>query len=113
MEPATPFPPPIELMLLALVARRPAHGYAVIERLRADSSGQFDLPEGSVYPALYRLERLGLLASESHHVAGRTRRVYRATAAGRAALRKRRGAWLRLIESVGAVLGEPALGDHA
>jgi len=113
MKKPAPFPPPIELMLLALVARRPAHGYAVIERLRADSAGHFDLPEGTVYPALYRLERLGLLASEAQQVAGRTRRIYRTTAAGRAALRKRRGAWRRLIESVGAVLDEPPVAGHA
>ena len=48
----------IDLLLLSLVARGPAHGYAVIELLRLRSGGAFDLPEGTVYPALYRLERL-------------------------------------------------------
>ena len=100
-------------LLLAVVADEPAHGYAIVERLRERSGGAFALPEGTVYPALYRLERLGLLASEAQQVAGRTRRIYRTTAAGRAALRKRRGAWRRLIESVGAVLDEPAVAGHA
>lgn len=107
MDPERSFPPPIDLMVLAVVARRPAHGYAIIEALRAGSGGTFDLPEGTVYPALYRLERVGLLVSDRHQVAGRSRRTYRATAAGRVALRRRRGAWRRWIGGVGAVLGEP------
>ena len=53
----------LDLLLLAAVRARPAHGYAVIDELRRRSGGTFDLPEGTVYPALHRLERGGLLAS--------------------------------------------------
>jgi DNA-binding PadR family transcriptional regulator len=82
----------LELMLLALL-RRPAHGYQLIEELRARSDGALEVPEGTVYPALYRLERAELLASSEALVAGRRRRVYRLTRRGLAALEKRRAAW--------------------
>lgn len=94
----------IDLLLLAVIARGPVHGYSIIEQLRTRSRGNFDLPEGTVYPALYRLERLGLLRSSEEQVAGRTRRTYRATPAGRLALRDREGAWRQLVRSVESVL---------
>lgn len=96
----------IDLMVLSVIARRPAHGYAIIGQLRLRSGGAVDLPEGTVYPALYRLERAGLLTSSARKVEGRTRRIYRVTAAGRAALRDRKGVWDSLVRSVAAVLGE-------
>ena len=49
------------MLVLSVLQSDPAHGYAVIQRLAARSDGAFDLPEGTVYPALYRLERGGLL----------------------------------------------------
>lgn len=94
----------LDLLVLAVLARRPAHGYAVLEALRLRSGGHFDLPEGSLYPALYRLETAGYLTSSERVVAGRTRRVYAITPAGRAALRERQAAWTRLVNSVAAVL---------
>jgi hypothetical protein len=54
----------LDLLLLATVADEPAHGYLVVERLKERSGGALDLAEGTVYPALYRLERSGLLASD-------------------------------------------------
>ena len=76
----------LDALLLATVAEEPAHGYAVIERLRVRSDGAFDLKEGTAYPALHRLERAGLLASSWTVVDGRKRRTYRMTAAGTRAL---------------------------
>ena len=102
----------LDLLVLAVIARRPAHGYAVLEALRVKSGGLFDLPEGSLYPALYRLERAGLLGSETRVVAGRTRRTYAITASGRAALRERQAAWQRLVRSIAAVMGEGPVPDH-
>lgn len=102
----------LDLLLLALVARRPAHGYAVLEALRVRSGGHFDLPEGSVYPALYRLETAGYLASDERVVAGRTRRVYAITTSGRAALRDRQAAWQRLVKSVTAVIDGPPVPER-
>jgi len=96
----------LDLLVLAVLARRPAHGYAVLEALRVRSGGLFDLPEGSLYPALYRLEHAGFLKSDSKVVAGRTRRTYALTAAGRTALRARQAAWQKLVESIAAVVGD-------
>ena len=98
-------PGPIDLLVLAVVARRPSHGYAIIEALRLRSGGRLDLPEGTIYPALYRLEQAGYLASDVQTVAGRGRRTYRPTRSGRAALRERRRAWRALVDSVDAVVG--------
>ena len=102
----------LDLLVLAVLARRPAHGYAVLEALRVKSGGLFDLPEGSLYPALYRLEHAGFLGSETRIVAGRTRRTYAITASGRAALRERQAAWQKLVRSIAAVMGEGPVPDH-
>lgn len=101
-------PPPghVDPLLLAIVARGPIHGYAIIEELRASSEGVFDLPEGTVYPALYRLERSGLLQSRERQVDGRKRRVYSLTSAGRAALQERKRVWSQVAHGMNAVLGK-------
>jgi PadR family transcriptional regulator PadR len=98
----------LDLLLLALLAPGPLHGYAVIERLRERSGGAFDLPEGTIYPALHRLEAAGLLSSGLAEVSRRRRRVYAVTAAGRAAMAARRTAWTAFSGGVEAVLGSPA-----
>ncbi|HZT86078.1 MAG TPA: helix-turn-helix transcriptional regulator [Gaiellaceae bacterium] len=91
-------------MLLAVLALEPAHGYAVIEALRRRSGGVFDLPEGTVYPALHRLEADGLLASAWATESGRKRRVYRLTRRGHAALGERRSEWQAFSHAVEGVL---------
>lgn len=91
-------------MILAVVATAPAHGYAVIEELRRRSAGTFDLPEGTVYPALHRLEAEGLLASTWASASGRKRRVYRLTRRGRSALEQRRREWTDFSRAVQGVL---------
>jgi PadR family transcriptional regulator PadR len=93
------------LLLTTLRDDGPAHGYAVITRLRAQSLGAFDLPEGTVYPALQRLERDGLVASEWDTSASRRRRVYRLTPAGAAALAAKRRDWRVFAHGMHAVLG--------
>src|SRR3954453_13003121 len=80
-------------LLLAIVAGGPAHGYAIIEELRRRTDGALDLPEGTVYPALHRLESGGLLRSAWSKDAPRRRRVYELTARGRRAVRREREAW--------------------
>ena len=95
----------LDPLVLAVLAERPRHGYAVIERLRERSDSVFDLPEGTVYPALHRLERAGLVTSARETVAGRQRRVYRLSRRGRAALTQRRDEWVRFSTAVGTVLG--------
>ena len=64
----------LDLLLLSVLAAGPAHGYAIISALRDRSGGTFDLPEGTVYPALHRLEDAGLLASSWADAEGRRRR---------------------------------------
>jgi PadR family transcriptional regulator PadR len=92
-------------LILAVLEDGPRHGYAIIEVLQARSGGALDLPTGTVYPALRRLERAGWLAGEWSTVGGRERRTYRLTRAGRHALTARRGEWGEFSAVVTAVLG--------
>ena len=94
----------LDALLLAVVAGGPAHGYRILEDLRRRSGGAFDLPEGTVYPALHRLERGGLLASRWTLSSGRRRRVYRLTRRGRSALARQKADWERFSGAVQAVL---------
>jgi PadR family transcriptional regulator, regulatory protein PadR len=98
----------LDLLLLAVLRAGPAHGYAVIAALRDQSGGGFDLPEGTVYPALHKLERQGFVGSRwtdgPDGSGGRRRRVYELTGTGVAALGERRREWTRFASSVQAVL---------
>jgi PadR family transcriptional regulator PadR len=94
-------------MLLAALEPGPRHGYAIMEVLRTGSGGQFDLPTGTVYPALHRLERAGLVAGTWSESGGRRRRVYELTPAGRRTLDAERGTWREFSAAVTALL-EPA-----
>jgi PadR family transcriptional regulator PadR len=95
----------LDLLLLSVLAGRPAHGYAVITALRDRSQGEVVLPEGTVYPALHRLEERGLLHSHWAEQAGRRRRLYEITAEGATALTRLRGEWRRFQDGVQAVVG--------
>src|SRR5579862_8728695 len=98
----------LDLLLLSVLADRPGHGYAIIAALRDRSGGTFDLPEGTVYPALHRLEDAGLLASSWADVNGRRRRVYGLTDQGAAALAAEQAEWRRFSGGMQAVLAWPA-----
>src|SRR5215467_11657111 len=91
-------------LLLASLETGPLHGYAIMEALRAGSGGQFDLPTGTVYPALRRLERAGLIQGTWSQEGGRQRRVYELTTAGRGALAAERGTWREFSAAVTALL---------
>jgi PadR family transcriptional regulator, regulatory protein PadR len=95
----------LDLLLLQVVADQPAHGYQLVCALRERSGGAFDLPEGTVYPALHRLERQGLLAGTWDEQGPRRRRVYHVTPGGLAALRAERTEWTRFARAVHEVLG--------
>ncbi len=90
-------------LVLAVLTSGPAHGYALIELLRERSGGFFELPEGSVYPALHRLERAGLVESGWSEAGGRRRRVYELTARGRRAVADRRRDWRSFAAAVDAI----------
>ena len=94
----------LDSLILAVLAAEPAHGYAILQALKLRSHGAFDLPEGTIYPALHRLERSGLLTSGWSTTAGRRRRVYRLTRRGRDGLEERRREWRAFSSAVDAVL---------
>jgi PadR family transcriptional regulator PadR len=94
----------LDLLILAVVAGEPLHGYAIVEELRQRSGGALDLAEGTVYPALYRLERAGLLRSRWVTGSGRRRRLYTLTARGRTTLEKQREEWRSFATAVEAVV---------
>jgi DNA-binding PadR family transcriptional regulator len=94
----------LDSMILAVVGAGPAHGYAVIEALKQRSGGVFELPEGTVYPALHRLEAEGLLTSSWDTASGRRRRIYRLTRRGRSTLAGRRDEWRVFAGAVEGVL---------
>jgi len=98
----------LDLLLLAALQEGPAHGYVLIERLRDRSNGEFEFPEGTIYPALHRLERAGLLASRWADAGGRRRRVYSLTRRGRRGLDQRAQEWDRFSSAVNLVLGGAA-----
>jgi transcriptional regulator len=94
----------LDPVVLAVLSAGPLHGYGVIEELKARSGGELDLPEGTVYPALHRLERRGLLKSAWSQAEGRRRRVYRLTASGRRELEARTREWRTFARVVDGVL---------
>jgi PadR family transcriptional regulator, regulatory protein PadR len=95
----------LDLLLMSVLSAGPAHGYAIITTLRERSQGTFDLHEGTIYPALHRLEDAGLLGSSWADAGGRRRRVYALTEKGVAALAAERTQWRRFAAGIRAVLG--------
>jgi DNA-binding PadR family transcriptional regulator len=102
--PVVDFKGHVDLLLLGLLEAGPAHGYQMVETLRERSEGVFDLPEGTIYPALYRLERAGAIDSRWETVSGRRRRMYFLTRRGRAELAKQQEAWKTFVRGMEAVL---------
>lgn len=98
----------LDTMLLAALRDGPAHGYALVRLLEQRSEGIFVLGEGTVYPALRRLERSGLLTSGETVVDGRTRRSYGLTRAGEAALHEQEHDWNRFARGMTALLAREA-----
>ena len=95
----------LDRLLLAVLADAPGHGYELSRRLTERSGGALEVPEGSLYPALHRLERGGLVSSAWSDGDGRRRRVYRLSAAGRREVTRSRAEWLRFSAAVERVLG--------
>lgn len=93
------------MLLLAIIAASPGHGYAIAQNLRDRSDGAFDLPEGTIYPALHRLERKGFLNSNWQKAEGRNRRVYDVTPEGSRMLASQTETWAAMQHSIKLVLG--------
>jgi len=94
----------LDMIVLAAVSGGPQHGYAIIEEIKRRSGGAFDLPEGTVYPVLHRLEHAGFLASRWVTAeSGRRRRVYALTRRGARALASQRATWQQFSDAIGGL----------
>ena len=95
----------LDMLILQVVALSPIHGYAIAQRIRQISRDVFQVQQGSLYPALHRLENRGLLAAEwKESETGREAKFYRLTRKGQAQLKEETANWARLAEAVGLIL---------
>ena len=95
----------LEMMMLDVLAQGDSYGYEIVQTVLSRSGGRFELKEGSLYPALHRLERQQLLSSYWGEYDGRRRKYYKLTAAGQTALAARRQEWQAFATGVNGVLG--------
>jgi transcriptional regulator len=103
----------LDMLILKAVSLGPLHGYAILKRLEQISGGALQIPQGSLYPALARLEHRGLLKSEwGESENNRKSKYYNLTVAGRRRLRQDTAYWGRLTDAVGDVLGTESLDDR-
>ena len=93
-------------LILKALAHEPSHGYRIAQRIKERSKGVLDFKEGTLYPALHKLENEGLVASYEGIEKGRPRRYYRITDSGRAALARDRAEWQNLSQAVTTILAE-------
>jgi len=96
----------LDLLILKIVALGSVHGYAIAQRLQQMSRDVVQVPQGSLYPALHRLENRGFLAADWNQTdTGREAKFYRLTKKGRRQLETEAAGWQRLAEAVGLILG--------
>ena len=101
----------LDLLILRIVALGPVHGYSIAQRLQQISRDVVQVPQGSLYPALHRLENRGLLEADWRDTeTGREAKFYRLTRRGRAQLNVEASSWRRLTEAIGLILDMPATG---
>jgi len=95
----------LDLLILRTLALEAQHGWAISERVQQISNAVLQIPQGSLYPALHRLEDRGLLAADwKASETGRDAKFYRLTRKGRAQLDAETASWRRLAEAVGLIL---------
>jgi PadR family transcriptional regulator, regulatory protein PadR len=98
----------LDLLILKVVALGPVHGYAIAQRLQQVSKHVVQVPQGSLYPALHRLENRGLLVADWKETdSGREAKFYRLTRKGKAQLEAEAASWQRLVNAVGLILTMP------
>jgi len=96
----------LDVLILKIVALGPVHGYAIAQRLQQVSRDVVQVPQGSLYPALHRLENRGLLVADWKETeTGREAKFYRLTRKGRQHLKTETAGWQRLTEAIGLILG--------
>ena len=102
----------LETMVLSVLECGEAHGLEILRRLDRAGCGVLHLKEGSLYPALYRLEEAGKVEAvweeEQHGRRGARRRIYRLTSKGKRQLAKGREEWANFVRVIGAIVGAPA-----
>jgi DNA-binding PadR family transcriptional regulator len=102
----------LETLVLSVLERGEAHGLEILRRLEEAGCGLLRLKEGSLYPALYRLEAAGKVEAvweaESHGRRGARRRIYRLTPKGKRELAKGREEWVSFVQIIGGIVGAPA-----
>ena len=102
----------LEMLILATLERGEAHGLEILRRLEVNGCGLLRLKEGSLYPALYRLEEAGQIAAswekEMHGRRGARGRIYRLTTKGHRKLSQGRAEWQTFVVTLGGILGAPA-----
>ena len=95
----------LDLLVLKVLAQGPLHGYAIAQQMLQTSRSVVQVQQGTLYPALHRLENRGFLAAEwKLSDTGRDAKFYRLTRAGRAHLERETASWLRLTEAIGLIL---------
>lgn len=95
----------LDLLILKIAALGPVHGYAIAQRLQQVSREAFQVPQGSLYPALHRLENRGLLSADWKQTeTGREAKFYKLTRKGRLQLEQETASWRQLTEAVGLIL---------
>jgi PadR family transcriptional regulator len=98
-------PGTLDMLILKAVSLKPLHGYGVLQRIRQISGDALDIPQGSLYPALYRLEHQGLIVAEwGQSENNRRAKYYTTTAAGRRRLREEAAGWNRLASAIASAL---------
>src|ERR1700741_2136804 len=98
-------PGTLDLLILKAVSLKPLHGYGVLLRIQQISGNALSVPQGSLYPALYRLEHQGLIAAEwGTSDNNRKAKYYTLTTAGRRRLREEAAAWNRLADAIAAAM---------
>jgi transcriptional regulator len=96
----------LDLLILKIAGLGPVHGYAITQRLQQVSRDVVQVPQGSLYPALHRLENRGFLSADWNQTeTGREAKFYRLTRKGRRRLETEAAGWQRLTEAVGLILG--------
>jgi len=102
----------LETMVLSILERQPAHGFELIGRLELAGCGSLRMKEGSLYPALYRMEERGLIKgrwdAEAAERRGPRRRIYSLTSKGKRQLQAGRQEWTHFVAIIGGIVGAPA-----
>ncbi len=105
MKTADLLPGTLDMLILKAISLKELHGYAILQRIRQISGDALDIPQGSLYPALYRLEHQELIAAEwGQSDNNRKAKYYTLTTAGRKRLREETAGWNRLATAIGAAL---------